>query len=50
MVIANTTELLPEFTTFNMNKAVRDMANEIYESDLLVKLYSGIALVAIEDK
>lgn len=44
-----TTDLLHEFTTFNMDKTIRDMANEMCDSELLVKL-SGGDLVAIEGK
>ena len=45
-----TTELLHEFTTFNMDKAIRDMANEMSDSDMLVKMSGGVDLVAIEGK
>ena len=45
-----TTELLHEFTAFNMDKAIRDMANEMSNSDMLVQMSGGVDLVAIEGK
>lgn len=45
-----TTESLHEFTTFNMDIGIRDMANEMCDSDLLVELSGGIDLVTIEGK
>ena len=45
-----TTESLHKFTTFNMDKVIREMANEMGDSDLLVKLSGGIDIVAIEGK
>ena len=33
-----------------MDKVIREMANEMGDSDLLVKLSGGIDIVAIEDK
>lgn len=45
-----TAELLHEFTTFNMDKTITDMANEMCDSELLVKISGGIDLVEIEGK
>ena len=33
-----------------MDKAIRDMANEMSDSDMLVKMSGGVDLVAIEGK
>ena len=45
-----TTESLHEFTTFNMDKTIRDIANEMCDSELLVNISGGSDLVAIEGK
>ena len=45
-----TTESLHEFTTFNMDKVIRDMVHEMGDTDLLVKLSGGMDIVAIEGK
>ena len=42
----HSSESLHEFTTFNMDKTIRNMANEMCDS----KLSGGIDLVAIEGK
>ncbi len=45
-----TSESLHEFTTLNVDQVIRDMASEMGDSDLLVKLSGGIDIVAIEGK
>ncbi len=47
---SSTPELLHEFNTFNMDKSVKDMAQEISDSEMLVKIFGGVDLVAIEGK
>ena len=37
----NTLEKIHEFTTFNANKSVRQMATEMEDLDLLMKLSEG---------
>ena len=45
-----TSEELHEFTTFNIDKTIRDMASEMCDSELLISLAGGIDLVAAEGK
>ncbi len=46
-----TSEELHEFTTFNIDKkTIRDMASEMWDSELLIRLAGGIDLVAAEKK
>ncbi len=44
---SSTPELLHEFSTFNMDKSIKDMAQEMCDSEMLVKISGGVDLVAI---
>ena len=43
-------KMLHEITTFNMDKSVKEMAVEMCDSKLLVKLSGGVDLVETEGK
>ncbi len=47
---SSTPELLHEFSTFNMDKSIKDMAQEMCDSEMLVKISGGVDLAAIEGK
>ena len=47
---SETSEMLHENTTFNMDKSAKEMAVEMCDSKLLVKLSGGVDLVATEGK
>ena len=47
---SSTLEPLHEFKTFNIDKSIKDMAREMCDSEMLVKLSGGMDLVAIEAK
>ena len=47
---SETSEMLHEITTFNMEKSVKETAVEMFDSKLLVKLSGDVDLVATEGK
>ncbi len=47
---SESSEMLHEISTFNMDKSVKDMAVETCDSELLVKLSGGVDVVATEGK
>lgn len=47
---STTPEILHEFTTFNMDKSIRDMATDMCDNELLVKISDVVDLVASESK
>ena len=47
---SESSEMLHDISTFNMDKSVKDMTVEMCDSKLLVKLSGGVDLVATEGK